>query len=256
MHSFQEAARGAALASLVLLAACAGNHLPDGVANNDPNEEQNRAVFAANQGLDRATLKPVAEIYNAVLPSEAREAVANMLENIEEPRNFVNSVLQGNIDHAAETLARAALNTTIGIGGVWKPADHMGLEPHKTGFADTLGASGLDCGPYLVLPVVGPSDNCGAVGLVVDSFTNPLLLVPGANLVHTGVNATSQRAEYDAELTEAEKAALDYYAKRRSIDQQRRADKIRKAKREPAGPVAIDYTDPGATPKLATAAAK
>ncbi len=145
--------RGVAFLALAcFLAGCATSGNP-----RDPLESVNRAVFNFNDGFDRAVAKPLAEGYRAAMPSFARTAVTNFFSNLEDLWIALNDLLQGKPRKAADDLARALINTTIGILGLFDVASDLGIEKRNEDFGQTLGRWGVASGPYLVLPFLGSS---------------------------------------------------------------------------------------------------
>lgn len=134
----------------------------------DPIEGWNRAVFGFNEGLDKAVLKPVAEGYRAVVPELVRSGVSNVFANIGDGWSAINQLLQGKPVAAAEMTMRVATNTLFGIGGLFDVASDLGIERRTEDFGQTLGRWGLPAGPYLVLPVLGPSSLRDTAALPVD----------------------------------------------------------------------------------------
>ena len=159
-------------ACAVSLVGCAS--APGTTSDNDPYEAFNRDVLAFNLGLDKYVLEPVAKAYIAVTPQFGREGVSNFLSNLNSPVVLVNDVLQGKPGRALDTTYRFAINTTIGVAGLWDAAEYFGLEGHDEDFGQTLATWGVDSGPYLVLPVIGPSNPRDFTGLVVDRAFEPL----------------------------------------------------------------------------------
>jgi phospholipid-binding lipoprotein MlaA len=141
--------------------------------SNDPLEPFNRAMYTFNDTLDRYVLKPVAKGYRAVLPSPVRKGVSNFFSNLREPVVMVNSALQGKFSQAASDLSRFMVNTTFGVFGLFDVATAIGIERHNEDFGQTLGTWGLGEGPYLVLPILGPSNFRDAPGLYVDNELYP-----------------------------------------------------------------------------------
>ncbi len=140
---------------------------------NDPLEPLNRAIYTFNDKLDRYVMKPVAKGYRAITPKPVRTGVSNFFSNLHEPAVFLNSALQGKFGDAASDLGRFLANTTIGVFGVFDVATKMGLEKHKRDFGQTLGVWGAGEGPYLVLPLFGPSNLRDGVGLIGDYAAYP-----------------------------------------------------------------------------------
>lgn len=140
----------------------------------DPFEKFNRAMFSFNDTVDRYALEPVARGYRAITPRLFRDGVGNVLHNLRAPVTFANDVLQVEPARAGATVARFGINTTIGVAGIFDVASTMGLEKHTEDFGQTLGRWGVAPGPYLVLPLLGPSTVRDAAGAPVDVALNPI----------------------------------------------------------------------------------
>jgi phospholipid-binding lipoprotein MlaA len=134
----------------------------------DPWEGMNRKTYAFNDAIDKAVLKPVAVGYTKVLPGFAREGVSNFFENLEDIGTALNNVLQGKPGKGASDAARFVVNTVFGFFGLWDIATPLGLEKHYEDFGQTLGVWGLQSGPYLVLPLLGPSSMRDAPARFID----------------------------------------------------------------------------------------
>lgn len=141
---------------------------------NDPFEGWNRVMFSFNQKADRYVLKPVAEGYQAVTPAPVRKSVSNFFNNLGEPITAVNSVLQAKPGKAARSLTRFVFNTTFGLLGLFDVAGAMGIEREKEDLGQTLAYWGVGSGPYLVLPVLGPSNLRDLGGKFGDRPFNPI----------------------------------------------------------------------------------
>lgn len=161
------AARIAAVCAALALGGCASTAALNPA---DPFEPANRAVFEFNDGVDRAFVKPVAQAYRAVLPQPVRNGVRNFYGNLWDPWIGLNNLLQGKVEWALNDLFRFVVNTSFGLGGIHDVATDMRLEKHNEDFGQTLGRWGAESGPYLVLPILGPSSVRDGAGLVVDSF--------------------------------------------------------------------------------------
>jgi len=190
----------------------------------DPFEATNREVLDVNLAVDDAVIRPVAEGYRAVVPSFARDRIRGVLDNIQEPRIFVNNVLQGRLLDAGHTTMRFFLNSTVGLGGMFDIATDAGIARRTGDFGQTLHAWGLRDGPYLMLPVAGPSNVRDTFGLVADGFMNPLTyLIPFEGNVARGVVGGVDLREQNIEgLDVLRSGSLDFYARLRSVWQQRR----------------------------------
>jgi phospholipid-binding lipoprotein MlaA len=217
-----------ALVALLSLGACAS--LPPG-SKRDPRdhfERFNRAVYKFNSALDHAILRPVARGYVKVTPGPVRTGVSNFLGNLEYPKTIGNDIFQAHFIDFGSDIARLIVNTTVGVGGLFDPATRFGLEKHDRDFGQTLGKWGLPTGPYLMLPLLGPSDIRDAAGLVPDHFMTIDSLINNQD-VQIGVGAmrvVDRRAQLlplDATLD----SAFDPYALLRSTWFQRRDYKVR-----------------------------
>lgn len=139
----------------------------------DPYERWNRGVYKFNDALDRGVIKPVARFYRHVVPQPARTGVSNFLANLNTPTIAINDLLQGKPLAMLSDIGRLLINTTLGLGGVTDPATHAGLKRNDVDFGQTLGKWGLQPGPFLELPLIGPSDFRDGIGRVADVFTYP-----------------------------------------------------------------------------------
>ena len=128
-----------------------------GYHNPDPWERVNRVVFSFNDTVDTYTLKPLATAYNRVLPEPVNDGVSNVFRNLGEPKNLFNHALQGKLHEASVDLSRFLLNSTLGVAGLFDVATRMGLAHEAQDFGITLGVWGVESGPYVVLPLMGPS---------------------------------------------------------------------------------------------------
>ncbi len=234
---------GAALLVAFMLAGCAAAPDPkdaDAVAEyeevNDPAEPTNRAIFEVNLALDKTILKPLAFAYKEYLPDIVQSTINSLLNNLRSPIIFLNDVLQGEFKRAGTTLLRFVINSTIGLGGLHDQAAKWDLEYHNEDFGQTLAVWGIGEGPYVMLPILGPSNPRDAVGLAVDFLLDPLnLWLTNTDreefiFARTGLRAIDQRARHYDALQDLEKSSLDYYAAIRSLYRQRRADEINQGK--------------------------
>ncbi|MDR0226490.1 MAG: VacJ family lipoprotein [Burkholderiaceae bacterium] len=164
------------LAAASLLAGCATTN---GASRDpqDPFESFNRSMYSFNDGLDRAVLKPVATAYRDVTPRVARDGVTNFFSNLGDVWSFVNNLLQGEVEGAYNSVVRFSVNTVFGIGGLFDVASEAGIARHRQDFGQTLGRWGVPTGPYLVLPLLGPSTVRDTAALPVDVLGNPIAAV-------------------------------------------------------------------------------
>ena len=195
---------------------------------NDPLEPLNRAIFAINIEADRYILKPVAYVYKEAVPDPVQDMVGNFLHNLSSPVILLNAVLQGDMDHAGTTLARFLINSTIGLAGIVDIAGEMGIVRREEDFGQTLAVWGVDEGPYLMLPLLGPSNARDAVGRVVDYFGDPLtyLRYEKFNYSRFGADTVDVRVRNYELLNDLEKTSVDFYAAVRSLYRQDRRDEI------------------------------
>lgn len=196
---------------------------------NDPYEPFNRAMLDFNLALDKAILKPAAYIYKEGVPDPIQTNVTNFLANLRGPVVFANDLLQGEFDRAGNTLLRFAMNSTIGILGINDFAAEAGIAKHTEDFGQTLAAWQVEPGPYLVLPIFGPSNPRDGIGLLADSLIDPFTwLTPFEfRLGRAGGQALDRRARNFDQLNDLEKNSLDFYAAIRSLYRQKRRDEIR-----------------------------
>ena len=172
------AQRSLAVGALALLSACATVPASASGPVGDPWEVWNRKVFGFNEGLDAALLKPAAQTYRDVVPGFVRTGINNVLNNIYDVWSTANHFLQGKVQSGLEMGMRVLTNTILGAGGLMDPASEMGLTRRSEDFGQTLGRWGLANGPYLVLPVLGPSTVRDAAGFLLDRQAAPDALGP------------------------------------------------------------------------------
>lgn len=201
------------------LIACAG------APPEDPWSSLNRPTFAVNEGLDRVVLEPVATGWTRLLPDPVERAIGRVFDNLGTPWVGVNDLLQGKPVHATRDLARFAVNSSVGVLGLFDPATRLGLPERDEDFGQTLGVWGLPSGPYLVLPLLGPSSPRHTVGRIVDIAGNPLAYVRPRWIPWAagGVEVVNLRARYLDAIRENREAALDYYVFVRDAYTQNRA---------------------------------
>lgn len=168
--------RTACLAVALLAAGCAGNP-PSADAErsqSDPWEPMNRQLYAVNTNLDKATLKPVAQFYQAAVPQAVRTGMTNFSNNLRSPWNIVNNLLQGKGGAALHETGRLLANTTFGLLGILDVATDMGIESHPEDFGQTLAVWGVPDGPFVIVPFFGPQNFRDAAALPLDFLADPL----------------------------------------------------------------------------------
>jgi phospholipid-binding lipoprotein MlaA len=222
----------AALAALPLAACATTPASMMAAGENDPFESWNRGVFDFTIKLDKAVFRPVAVAYRDVLPGGIRDSIRNFLNNLDSPVILANDVLQGEANRAGITLGRAVVNTTIGVGGLFDVAQVWGLPRHSEDFGQTLAVWGVESGPYLFLPVIGPGNPRDLIGTGVDWIFDPFTWWQFPNRYwvqagRTGIDFLDLRARNIDTLDEIEKSSLDYYASVRSLYRQTRENEIR-----------------------------
>ena len=217
---------------VLAVSACAAKADQDDM--NDPYESMNRAFFDFDLFLDRIMVRPLAQLYVDVVPDPGRHAVRNVLGNMNEPIVFANNMLQGEFKRAHTTVARFLLNSTFGIGGIFDWATGDGLPKQSGDFGQTLYVWGVEDGPYLFLPVLGPTNPRDAVGFGVDNLADPVGYafwnaggLRWLDWTRFGVDAVDQRSTQLDTLDELQKSAIDFYAQIRSLSRQKRARELR-----------------------------
>lgn len=192
---------------------------------NDPFERTNRAMLDFNQGLSRYVFDPMIRGYRFVVPKPGRQAVRRVFLNIKAPATLVNDLLQLRLEDAAKTVGRFVLNSTIGYAGLFDVAIEAGWQHHESDFGQTLGRYGVGAGPYLMLPLLGPSTIRDGFGSLVDMFFQPLSYFLGftPNLVIGASSGFSSLDAHDPALKALEESSVDFYAALRSAFLQDRA---------------------------------
>lgn len=211
-------------------------------ANNDPLEPWNRGMYDVNNVIDAAVLRPAAVVYRAAVPPPVREGVRNALGNLRAPTILMNDLLQGEMDRAGRTAARFLINSTLGIGGLVDVAAwQFGIPGHGEDFGQTLATWGVGEGPYLFIPVLGPSNARDLTGAGVDAVASPWFwfgqgeVVEILRYVRTGMTVLDAREGVLDTLDTLYATSLDPYSTLRSAYRQRRQNEISNT-----GPVAPD----------------
>ncbi|HEY3599195.1 MAG TPA: MlaA family lipoprotein [Paraburkholderia sp.] len=258
-------------ASLALLSASLGTGCATGPDRKpgDPLEPMNRVIFNVNDKVDQVVAVPIAKGYQKVTPQPLRTAISNFFSNLGDVDNLANSLLQLHITEATETLMRITINTVFGLGGLLDFATPAGLPKHRQDFGLTLGRWGVPSGPYLVIPLFGPSSIRDSAGFAVDFRFSPVhYMKPAVRNPMYGAQFVSVRSDLLGATDLLQQAALDKYSfVRDAYTQQRRAmlrntgapaqalpdygDPDESAPEEPASGTAPaglpDYSDPGAS---------
>ncbi len=222
--------------------------LPEATSETaDPYEKMNRAMFERNQGINHAVIYPVAKAYHETLPDPVRKSVANFAGNLAEPMVFANDVLQLRLGAAATTAGRFALNSTIGVGGLFDVASQQKLEKQTGDFGQTLYVLGMRQSNYLVVPIIGPTNVRDLIGTTVDFVAT----IPAGGLLQSGLAASqfaTQAANTVNTVTVAgsiaspvtklddvqqmqvlEDSSLDFYTMLRSVVEQKRQAELQEA---------------------------
>jgi phospholipid-binding lipoprotein MlaA len=198
---------------------------------NDPFERTNRTVFEMNARMDKAVARPVAKFYVSAVPKVVRTGLHNVLTNLGKPVTLGNDLLQGEGKRAGETLTRLVTNSTLGLGGLIDVATMAGVPDHAEDFGQTLGVWGAGEGPYLMLPLMGPSNPRDLTGDVADFFMDPLTYAhfDYENLAmdtRIGLGLLDLRASNLDTTDQIERTSLDFYATTRSLYRQYRKSEI------------------------------
>ena len=232
-----------ALSAALALSACASEpetpvsaaEQADIAATNDPAESVNRVVFDTNDFLDQLLIRPLAELYRVTVPPGLRDRVAAMLKNMSEPVVLANNLLQGEGSKAGVTFERFVVNTTLGVGGMFEVASDFDLQQQQGDFGQTLYVWGMGEGPYVVLPLFGPSNIRDAIGLGVDTLISPwkYAVASGGTTIRDTFTITdmtaealSRREENIEALDALRQGSLDFYAQMRSVYRQHRAKEL------------------------------
>ena len=208
-----------AIGAVLLLTGCATSGNP-----KDPIEGFNRAMFAINDGVDQAVIRPVAVGYDTVVPNPLKKGVTNFFGNIADLFIGVNNLLQGKVSNGFSDFGRVLLNSTVGLLGLIDVASDVGMEKHNEDFGQTFGRWGIGSGAYVVLPLLGPSTVRDTVGQIADSNTNPIPHIDDVSVRNSlmALGLIDKRASFLAADKVVEAAALDKYSYIRDAYLQRR----------------------------------
>lgn len=208
------------------LSACASS----GDTVYDPFEPVNRIMFNLTRTIDKAVLKPVAQAYGHV-PKPVRNGVRNFFNNLSEPYTFTNDLLQGEAKRAGTSSARFVINSTIGLAGLIDVASDMGLHAHKEDFGQTLGFYGIAAGPYIFIPILGPTNFRDGVGRIITNTTNQATYDHADienDVIYAGfaINSIDLRERHSGLFDDIERSSVDYYATVRNLYSQNRRGEI------------------------------
>ncbi|MHA1544126.1 MAG: MlaA family lipoprotein [Alphaproteobacteria bacterium] len=200
---------------------------------NDPLEPLNRGILKFNNAVQKFIFKPATKIYRTLIPKPARRGISNFLFNLETPVILINDLLQGSPRRAWDTTRRFFVNSIVGVGGLIDVAKKWGIPRHDEDFGQTLGTYGIREGPYLVLPIFGPSNPRDLVGRLGDILMDPFFWLFRAKdadalrITRTVVDALDTYDRHLEDIENLQKTSLDYYAALRSAYRQNRASQIR-----------------------------
>jgi phospholipid-binding lipoprotein MlaA len=223
-----------AVVAVMLVQGCASTATPNASnmaaerGGSDPFEPMNRVTAAFNAGLDKALVKPLAQAYQFVTPQPIRMMVGNFFGNLSDLWTGANNLLQGKPKNAASDFTRFTVNTVWGLLGLVDIASDLGLEKNNEDFGQTLGVWGVPPGPYLVLPILGPSSVRDTGGLIPDSYASPLRSIKHQTTYYSflGTRAIDTRAGFLSAERFMDSASLDDYAFFRNGFFQRRFSQI------------------------------
>ena len=240
--AFQRLVRLVACLALAvsILGGCAMGRDP-----RDPFEPLNRSVYQFNDAVDQEVLKPVARGYRFIVPQFNRSSVSNFFSNLNDVVVALNNLLQGKFTAAYSDLGRVAINSTIGVLGLFDVASEAGIEKHDEDFGQTLGKWGVGDGPFVMLPLLGPSNVRDSVGRVGDHFVDPVTYVnPRPRNWMWGTRIVNRRAELLDASTVLQTAALDPYEFVRDAYLQRRRNLVH----DGSPPPEREFMEPGQPP--------
>jgi phospholipid-binding lipoprotein MlaA len=196
------------LMCLLLLAGCASAPPDYTTQTKDPWQKMNRITFAFNQKVDKAIARPVAKAYARAVPRQARDGIHNFLDNLGAPVTIINDLLQGQIRYTFKDTGRFLVNSTIGLLGWFDVAKHMGLPEHEADLGETLAHFGVPSGPYLVIPILGPSSVRDAGSLYADYYANPIqnnmqVRYRNASTILNGIDTRASLLDLDSTIDSA-----------------------------------------------------
>ena len=215
---------------ITLITSCGSAPIKESI--DDPGESFNRKIHVVNRGLDRIVLRPASKVYQ-IIPKPIRAGVSNFASNLKVPGMILNDIVQLKLSDASSNSARLVLNTTIGIGGIFDPASNLGLPEKNSDFGETLHVWGVSEGPYIELPIFGPSTMRHTFGRAVDLVTNPISVFgttteqQGAMIART-LKTVDQRGRFSEVVDSIMYDSEDSYAQARLLYLQQRREFLRK----------------------------
>ena len=222
----------------IFLASCSTGKFSENSVNKttqtlDPWEGFNRGTFAFNKFFDKYLIAPLAKGYRVILPNQVRTGVRNFFSNLKEPWTSINSALQGDFKNSGTSILRFGLNTTIGLLGIFDVATSLGFDKQKEDFGQTLAVYGVNSGPYIILPLLGPSTVRDAIGRVTGIFVDPVTIALNKDgkedwlWIGTAVKGIDFREQNLEKIDNLEATSVDFYATIRSLYLERRNRMIR-----------------------------
>lgn len=227
---------------------------PEAVAeyrqNNDPMEPANRALYAVHDKIDTNVSAPIARFYRDRVPLQVRTHLSQISDNLASPVLLGDDMLQAKPRRAGDTLMRFVINTTLGVGGIFDPATALGYPKHKSDFSITLALWGVDPGPYVLIPVLGPSEARSIAGYPADFALNPLSFagpstgLEAVNIAGQAVAKIDERAGLLDTVDNVKRTAMDPYATFRSLFHQHHEAEIEATRADTAATVPIWFPQP------------
>ena len=194
----------------------------------DPIEPVNRATLKFNQVVDAVVMDPITTGYRFIFPEKVRRSFERFFQNLNSTQTLINDIFQLEWKDAGITTSRLLINSTVGIGGLFDPARRWGIRGHISDFGQTLAMAGAPSGPYVMLPLLGPSNVRDGLGLGVDALFHPTFFLLGGTdvLFFSGSSGLTERARHIDELNALKESSIDYYAALRSAYYQNRMAEI------------------------------
>ena len=259
MRWFRHLPMAGALAVAIGLGGCAAapnvndaGAVADAREINDPLEPTNRVFYAINNGIDTVLLRPLAVAYRYAVPRVIRIHTHQVLSNLDSPVLLANDMFQGKPRRAGDTLMRFLVNSTVGVAGIFDVATDLGYPAHDTDFGVTLALWGLPSGPFLFLPILGPTNPRDTAGFGVDIALDPLTYVGRGSTVTAlqytrfGLSALDSRAAVLDDVDKIKQQALDPYATFRSLARQHRDSQIQDTREDDQATVPAWFARPPA----------